>query len=152
MAALSNEDSQNETPLVARNWVKILAQYREPDTVRSVFELLVTLIPFLSLWGLAWWLLNDYPWMALAVALSNGLFLVRIFIVQHDCSHGGFFKSRRISDWVGRIFGVLTLTPYDVWQRTHMMHHSAAGNLAQRGIGDVYTMTVEEYYSQPFYG
>ena len=151
MAALSNEDSQNETPLVARNWVKILAQYREPDTVRSVFELLVTLIPFLSLWGLAWWLLNDYPWMALAVALSNGLFLVRIFIVQHDCSHGGFFKSRRISDWVGRIFGVLTLTPYDVWQRTHMMHHSAAGNLDQRGIGDVYTMTVEEYYSKPFY-
>ena len=72
MAALLNEHSQNETPLIARNWVKILAQYREPNTVRSVFELLVTLIPFLSLWSLAWWLLTDYPWMAFAVALSNG--------------------------------------------------------------------------------
>ena len=76
MAALLNEHSQNETPLIARNWVKILAQYREPNTVRSVFELLVTLIPFLSLWSLAWWLLTDYPWMAFAVALSNGLSLL----------------------------------------------------------------------------
>ena len=87
MAALLNEHSQNETPLIARNWVKILAQYREPNTVRSVFELLVTLIPFLSLWSLAWWLLTDYPWMAFAVALSNGLFLVRIFIVKSILSN-----------------------------------------------------------------
>ena len=92
MAALSKDENQDETPLVARNWVKILSQYREPDTVRSVFELLVTLIPFLALWSLAWWLLSDSPWLALAVAASNGFFLVRIFIVQHDCSHGGFFK------------------------------------------------------------
>ena len=135
----------------ARNWVKILAQYREPQTARSIFELLVTLVPFLALWSLAWWLLSISPWLALAVAIPNGLFLLRIFIVQHDCSHGGFFKNRRLNDWAGRIFGVLTLTPFDVWQRTHTLHHSFAGNLDQRGIGDVYTMTVEEYYSKPLH-
>ena len=135
----------------ARNWVKILAQYREPHTARSIFELLVTLIPFLALWSLAWWLLSISPWLALTVAVPNGLFLLRIFIVQHDCSHGGFFKNRRLNDWAGRAFGVLTLTPFDVWQRTHTLHHSFAGNLDKRGIGDVYTMTVEEYYSKPLH-
>ncbi|MDG2403737.1 MAG: fatty acid desaturase [Paracoccaceae bacterium] len=151
MASSSKEKIVDANPELARNWVKILAQYREPDTVRSIFELLVTLVPFLVLWSLAWWLLSISPWLALAVAVSNGLFLVRIFIVQHDCSHGGFFNNRRVGDWVGRIFGVLTLTPYGVWQRTHLLHHSASGNLDQRGIGDVYTMTVEEYYAKPFY-
>ena len=151
MASSSNTKITFASPELARNWVKVLAQYREPDTRRSVFELLVTLIPFLLLWALAWWLLTVSPWLALAVAIPNGMFLVRIFIVQHDCSHGGFFKSKRVSDWVGRVFGVLTLTPFGVWQRTHMLHHSMSGNLDQRGIGDVYTMTVDEYYSQSFY-
>ena len=141
-----------ENPVAARNWVKILAQYREPDTLRSTFEIIVTLVPFLALWTLAWWLLSVSYLLALPVAIANGFFLVRIFIIQHDCSHGGLFKNRKVCDWVGRIFGVLTLTPYGVWQRTHLMHHSASGNLDQRGIGDVYTMTVDEYFAKPFFG
>lgn len=152
MTSISNINNTIEKPLVAGNWVKTLAQYREPDTVRSIFEILITLIPFLTLWSLAWLLLSISPWLALAVAIPNGFFLVRIFVVQHDCSHGGFFKNRKACDWVGRIFGVLTLTPYDVWKRTHIMHHSASGNLDKRGIGDVYTMTVDEYYAQSLFG
>ena len=77
--------------------------------------------------------------------MLNGAFLLRLFAIQHDCGHGAFFNNRGLSDWTGRILGVLTLTPYDVWRRTHSIHHSHAGNLSRRGIGDVHTLTVAEY-------
>ena len=129
----------------ARAWVLKLARYREPSTWRSVFELVVTLVPFVLLWGLAWVAMDVSPWLSLAIAVLNGGFLVRIFIIQHDCGHASYFHSRRAQDWVGRVLGVLTLTPYDVWKRTHSVHHSHHGNLDHRGIGDVLTLTVEEY-------
>ena len=77
--------------------------------------------------------------------MVNGAFLLRLFVIQHDCGHGSFFNNRNLSDWLGRALGVLTLTPYDVWRRSHSIHHSASGNLARRGIGDIHTMTVAEY-------
>ncbi|MBT0956624.1 fatty acid desaturase [Alphaproteobacteria bacterium KMM 3653] len=128
-----------------KEWVKTLATYREPSPVRSWFELAVTLGPFVLLWGLAWWSLSYSYWLTFALAMVNGTFLLRLFAIQHDCGHGAFFNNRNLSDWLGRVLGVLTLTPFDVWRRTHSIHHSAAGNLARRGIGDIYTMTVEEY-------
>lgn len=137
-----------DTPTPARQakeWVQILAKYREPSISRSVFELAVTLVPFLALWALAWAALSVSYWLALAIAMVNGLFLVRIFCIQHDCGHASFFKNRKVQDWIGRGLGVLTLTPYDVWRRTHSLHHAQHGNLDQRGIGDVMTLTVEEY-------
>lgn len=113
--------------------------------MRSAFELLVTLVPFVGLWALAWWSLSfSYP-LAVLLAALNGLFLVRLFMIQHDCGHAAFFKSRRLSDWAGRVIGVVTLTPYDVWKRTHAEHHASAGNLDKRGMGDVHTLTVDEY-------
>ncbi|MGB5067941.1 MAG: fatty acid desaturase, partial [Albidovulum sp.] len=112
---------------------------------RSIFELSVSLIPFLSLWALAWWALSFSYLLGFAIAVVNGAFLVRIFAIQHDCGHGAFFGNRHVSDWVGRFLGVLTLTPYDVWRRTHSIHHSSAGNLDKRGMGDVHTLTVAEY-------
>jgi acyl-lipid omega-6 desaturase (Delta-12 desaturase) len=129
----------------SRNWVQILAKYREPNQLRSSFELAVSLVPFLILWALAWWALSVSGWLALAIAMFNGTFLVRIFMIQHDCSHGALFSNRHVSDWIGRCLGVLTLTPFDVWRRTHTIHHSTAGNLDKRGIGDVLTLTVDEY-------
>jgi acyl-lipid omega-6 desaturase (Delta-12 desaturase) len=129
----------------AREWLSILARYRDPSTRRSLFELAVTLVPFLALWALAWAALSVSPWLALAVAILNGMFLVRIFIIQHDCGHGAFLRNRTAQDWIGRILGVLTLTPYAVWRRTHSIHHAHHGDLDRRGIGDVMTLTVEEY-------
>ncbi|EBA18547.1 probable fatty acid desaturase protein [Roseobacter sp. SK209-2-6] len=129
----------------ARDWVKILAQYREPNLGRSSFELAVTALPFLALWALAWWSLSVSYWLAFGISLLNACFLLRLFTIQHDCGHGAFFKNRAVSDWVGRILGVMTVTPYDVWRRTHSEHHSAAGNLDKRGMGDIYTKTVAEY-------
>tara|TARA_R110002110_G_scaffold117021_50_gene289353 strand:+ start:483 stop:1511 length:1029 start_codon:yes stop_codon:yes gene_type:complete len=129
----------------ARDWVKILSNYREPSTWRSVYELAVTLGPFIVLWALAWWSLSISGWLTLTIALFNAGFILRLFAIQHDCGHSAFFKNRVVSDWLGRILGVLTLTPYDVWRRTHSIHHSASGHLGRRGIGDVHTLTLAEY-------
>lgn len=135
----------------ARDWVKILANYREPSTWRSLFELGVTLGPFLLLWTLAWWSLSVSLWLTLALSLANAGFLLRLFLIQHDCGHSAFFKNRLVSDWLGRIIGVLTLTPYDVWRRSHSIHHSSSGNLGRRGMGDIHTLTVAEYQDRsPF--
>ena len=136
---------RTETPRTAREWLSILARYREPSTRRSLFELAATLAPFIALWALAWMALSISPWLTLALAMLNGAFLVRIFIIQHDCGHGAFLKNRKAQDWVGRVLGVLTLTPYAVWRRAHSLHHATHGNLDQRGIGDVLTLTIEEY-------
>ena len=129
----------------ARQWVLKLAKYREPSMRRSVFELLVTLVPFAMLWALAWAAMTVSFWLTLAIAVLNGGFLVRIFIIQHDCGHASYFNNRLLQDWLGRALGVLTLTPYDVWKRTHAIHHAHHGDLDRRGIGDVLTLTVAEY-------
>lgn len=145
-------ESDDSAARSARDWVQILAKYREPNAARSVFELAVSLIPFLMIWALAWWSLSYSYWLAAGLALANAAFLVRLFAIQHDCGHSSFFHNRKVSDWVGRLLGVLTLTPYDVWRRSHSIHHSTAGNLDQRGIGDVMTLTVEEYRERSSFG
>ena len=128
-----------------RDWVKILSDYREPNQLRSAFELGVSFVPFVLLWFLAWWSLSISYWLTFAISVINAGFLLRLFAIQHDCGHGAFFKNRTVSDWLGRVIGVLTLTPYDVWRRTHSAHHSTSGNLDKRGMGDIHTMTVAEY-------
>ncbi|EPX79252.1 fatty acid desaturase [Litoreibacter arenae] len=136
----------------AKVWIRHLAKYRDPDPVRSGFELAVTLLPFLGIWAAAWAMLSVSYWLALALALMNGLFLVRIFCIQHDCGHGSFFSNSTFGDWVGRALGVLTITPYDVWRRSHAIHHGAAGNLDARGFGDIDTLTVAEYEARNWFG
>lgn len=84
-------------------------------------------------------------WLTLAITIPAAGFLVRLFLIQHDCGHGTFFRRRLTNDWTGRAIGVLTLTPYDAWRRSHAVHHANAGNLDRRGIGDITTLTVKEY-------
>ena len=141
----SNSSERAIETRAVREWVKVLAAYRQPSDVRSSFELAVTLVPFISLWAVAWWSISISGWIALGISVLNAAFLLRLFAIQHDCGHGAFFENRIVSDWVGRVIGVLTLTPYDVWRRTHSEHHSASGNLTRRGIGEIFTMTVAEY-------
>lgn len=142
---------QNET-VGGRDWVRVLARYREPSLWRSCVELAITLGPFVILMALSWWALSVSYVLAAAIATLNGAFLVRIFVIQHDCGHNSFFRNRQVNDWIGRALGVLTLTPYDVWRRTHSMHHSSAGNLDRRGIGDMPTLTVAEFRSRSWLG
>jgi acyl-lipid omega-6 desaturase (Delta-12 desaturase) len=129
----------------ARDWMPILFRYRDPNPVRSFFELGITLVPFVLLWLLTWASVSSGYWIGLVFVVPAAGFLVRLFMIQHDCGHGSFFPHRSFNDWLGRAIGVLTLTPYDHWRRTHAMHHATSGNLAQRGFGDIDTLTVREY-------
>ena len=95
--------------------------------------------------GLAWFALGVSFWLTLLLAIPAAGFLVRLFMIQHDCGHGAFFRRRSTNDWVGRIIGIFTLTPYDVWRRSHAIHHATTGNLDLRGFGDIHTMTVAEF-------
>ena len=131
-----------------RYWVRILAHYREPSHARSILELLMSVGPFACLMALSWWSLSVSTALAAAISALNGAFLVRIFLIQHDCGHSSFFRNKLANDWIGRALGVLTLTPYDVWRRTHSIHHSAVGDLGKRGVGDVSTLTVREFRSR----
>ncbi len=140
------------TPLTAREWVKVLAKYRDPNPVRSGFELGVSLIPFIALWVLACWVAHYSYLGAFLISLLNGGFLLRLFGIQHDCGHGAFFGNRALSDWTGRAIGIFTLTPYDVWRRSHSLHHSHSGDLDHRGIGDIMTLTIEEYHQRTPFG
>lgn len=137
----------------ARNWAQILARYREPSNARSIVEIAITLGPLLGLWTLAWTAYYfGYWWLSLLIAVPAAAFLVRLFMIQHDCGHGAFFRRRAANDWVGRIIGVLTLTPYGFWRRTHAVHHASSGNLDQRGLGDIDTLTVREYLARSKWG
>jgi omega-6 fatty acid desaturase (delta-12 desaturase) len=137
----------------ARNWTKILTRYHRPNELRSAVEIAITFVPLATLWVLAWAALHfGYWWFSLLLAIPAAGFLVRLFMIQHDCGHGSFFCHRMANDWVGRVIGVLTLTPYDFWRRTHAIHHATSGHLERRGIGDVDTLTVREYLSRPFWG
>ncbi|KXF78461.1 fatty acid desaturase [Paramesorhizobium deserti] len=128
-----------------RSWLKILSNYRKPDRLRSVFELAVTIIPFAALWALSGAAVHYGFWWGLLLTIPAAGFLLRLFMIQHDCGHGAFFAHRQADDWIGRAIGVLTLTPYDYWKRTHAIHHASAGNLDERGVGDITTLTVSEY-------
>ena len=136
----------------ARDWTKILGRYREPSHARSLFELIITVGPFVLLWVLMWIALDVGYWLSLIIALPAAGFLVRLFMIQHDCGHGAFFRHRLVNDWVGRVIGTLTLTPYGFWRHSHAVHHASSGNLGRRGIGDIATLTVREYLSLSWWG
>jgi omega-6 fatty acid desaturase (delta-12 desaturase) len=123
-----------------------------PNLVRSIVELAITAGPLVLLWWLMWATLDLGYWLCLLLAVPAAGFLVRLFMIQHDCGHGAFFRHRLANDWVGRLIGVLTLTPYDFWRRTHAMHHSTSGNLDRRGMGDIDTLTVREYLARSRWG
>ncbi len=136
----------------ARVLAQDLAHYREPSFGRSAIELLVTIVPFVLLWLLMWFALKIGYGFYLIMAVPAAGLLVRLFMIQHDCGHGAFFRHRFVNDWVGRVLSVLTLTPYDFWRRTHAVHHATSGNLDKRGMGDIDTLTVDEYQALSRWG
>ena len=143
----------NIAPPAARPWTKILNSYREPSHSRSVVELAITFVPLALLWAAAWFTYSlGFWWVSLLIAIPAAGFMVRLFMIQHDCGHGAFFRQQSANDWVGRVIGVLTMTPYDFWRRTHAVHHATSGNLDRRGMGDVDTLTVREYYALSRWG
>jgi acyl-lipid omega-6 desaturase (Delta-12 desaturase) len=128
-----------------RDWNKLLAPYRSADLNRSIFEIAVTVVPFLAFWAAAYFAWTVSFWLMLPFALLTSGFVVRLFLIQHDCGHGSFFAKASYNDMVGRIIGVVTMTPYQVWRHSHAKHHATSGHLEKRGFGDIDTMTVREY-------
>lgn len=126
-------------------WKKIVAKYTMPATGRAVWQVVNTLVPYTALWCLMYWSIGVSYWITVPLAILAAGFLVRVFIILHDCGHGSFLKSRRANDILGFIMGVLCFTPYFNWRWEHSVHHSTSGDLDKRGLGDVWTLTVQEY-------
>ena len=128
-----------------------LHRYRTPSALRSALELAITIGPLVLLWILAWATIRQGWWWGMLFTLPAAGFLVRLFMVQHDCGHGSFFRHQGLNDWVGRAISVITLTPYDIWRRSHAIHHATSGDLDRRGMGDIQTLTVTEYQALPWF-
>lgn len=124
-----------------------IAVYEKPKTKSSVWQIVNTLLPFFALWLAAYLSLSVSYWLTLALAIPAAGFLIRIFIIFHDCCHKSFFKSRFANEIVGTITGILTCVPYYQWRYSHNVHHATCGNLNRRGTGDIWTLTVQEYLS-----
>jgi len=123
----------------------MVAPYQHADLQHSLGQIANSLLPYLALWALMIFSLHISIWLSLVLAIPAAAFLMRIFIIFHDCGHGSFFKSKTANHWVGFFMGVLVFTPSENWWHDHALHHATAGNLDKRGLGDVTTMTVEEY-------
>lgn len=126
-------------------WKSIVLKYQQPSLPRATWQLVNTLGPYALLWVLMYFAVQYSWWLAVPLAALAGGFMVRIFIIFHDCGHGSFFKSTRANEVFGFITGLLTFTPYAHWRWEHSVHHATSGHLDKRGMGDIWTMTVEEY-------
>ena len=126
-------------------WKAIVAKYQEPSLPRAIWQIVNTFVPYALLWYFMYLALPVSWWIVVPLAILAGGFLVRIFIIFHDCGHGSYFRSRWANDILGFIAGALTFTPYYHWRWEHNIHHATSGHLDKRGVGDIWTMTVQEY-------
>jgi len=151
--ALSDEPvlTGAEPPNCARRWKEVVAKYQQPSLWRSIFQIVNSFVPYCVLWFLMYRALAVSCWLTLLLAIPAGGFMMRIFIIHHDCGHGSFFRSRTANDIVGFITGVLTLTPYHFWRWEHAVHHAGSGDLDRRDLGAVWTLTVQEYLDAPLW-
>jgi omega-6 fatty acid desaturase (delta-12 desaturase) len=128
-----------------RTWNEILRPYMRSSLPRSLFQVADTVVPFVLLWiGMIATVDRAYG-LTLLLSVPSGLLIVRLFMIQHDCGHGAFFRSTLANDALGSVLGIVTLVPYAYWRRTHAIHHGTSGNLDRRGFGDIDTLTIDEY-------
>jgi acyl-lipid omega-6 desaturase (Delta-12 desaturase) len=133
----------------AKELRKQVAPYENSNTKASIIQMLNTIVPFLAFWFLAYQSLSISYLLTLAFAVLAAGFMIRIFIIFHDCTHHSFFKNRKANKIVGTLTGVLTLFPYSQWGHEHSVHHATSSNLDKRGTGDIWVMTVDEYLAAP---
>lgn len=132
-------------PLKNGEWKKIVAKFTVPDRGRAVWQMVNTLVPFFACWAAMYFTVHTSLLLTSLLVVLAGLLSVRIFIIFHDCGHGSFLKSRTANDTIGFICGMLTFTPYFHWRWEHALHHATSGDLDRRGVGDIWTLTVDEY-------
>jgi acyl-lipid omega-6 desaturase (Delta-12 desaturase) len=130
-------------------WREALAPYAQPNLGRSLLDIATSVVPYLALSVLMYLALGVSYLIALAIAIPAAGFLVRTFILFHDCSHGSFMPSKRANTWLGTVLGLLVYSPFLRWRHDHAIHHATSGDLGRRGSGDVRTLTVHEYLELP---
>jgi omega-6 fatty acid desaturase (delta-12 desaturase) len=140
--------TQSNSPV---RWQAIVARYAMPDIWRSIWQIINSVGPFIAMWALMVLSLRVGYWLTLLLSIPTAGFMVRIFIIFHDCCHGSFFKDHRANEIVGNLLGILVLTPFYQWKHDHSIHHATAGDLDRRGVGDVPTLTVQEYIALPWF-
>ena len=147
------QSEKSKTSVSQSSWFRALSKYEKPDPKKAVWQLLNTLVPYLALWAVMIWMIRTGVsyWLTLGVAVVASGLLVRIFIFFHDCCHGSFFPTRGANRFWGYVCGVLTLTPYEDWRHHHAGHHATSADLDRRGLGDIWTLTVDEYFAAPWH-
>jgi acyl-lipid omega-6 desaturase (Delta-12 desaturase) len=148
----TSESPQPTSDLDANHqlWRKSIAPHEQPSLRRSVIDVATSVMPYLALTVAMYFSLDLSAWITLALAVPAAGFLLRTFIVFHDCAHGSFLPTKRANLWLGRLTGLLVFQPFGNWRHNHAIHHGTSGDLDRRGTGDVMTLTVEEYLSRPW--
>lgn len=131
-------------------WREAVARHERPSLPHSLLDLATSMVPYLALSAAMYLSLETSVWITFALAIPAAGFLLRTFVVFHDCAHGSFLPSRRANLWVGRVTGLLVFQPFANWRHNHAVHHGSSGDLDRRGTGDIATLTVEEYLSRPW--
>src|SRR5690625_5229197 len=122
-----------------------VSPYEKLETWSRTWQIVNTIIPFFLLWYMAYWSLTISYFVTLAIPVLTARFLIRTFIIYHDCYHHSFFKNRLANKIIGTFTGIITLIPYSQWGRDHSVHHATSSNLDRRGTGDIWLLTVSEY-------
>jgi omega-6 fatty acid desaturase (delta-12 desaturase) len=126
-------------------WRDALAPYERPRLGRSLLDIATSLVPYVALWAAMYLALDVSYWLVLILSVPAAGFLLRTFIIFHDCAHGAFLPSKRANTLLGRVLGIVLFSPFQSWRQSHAVHHATAGDLDRRGVGDVQTLTVAEY-------
>ncbi|HEY2479108.1 MAG TPA: fatty acid desaturase [Solirubrobacterales bacterium] len=132
------------------DWREALAPYTRPRIGRSLLSIATSVLPYLALSVLMYLAIDVSYLLTLLIAIPTAGFLLRTFILFHDCAHGSLLPSKRANAWVGRVLGLLVFSAFSSWRHSHAVHHATAGDLERRGVGDVRTLTVAEYVALPW--
>lgn len=147
MTSRTNNNTKRKKP----DWVNLVAPYSHSDTRKSLWQIGSTLTMAIVSWAVMFWSFGaGLWWLTLILLFPTAGFVIRLFIIQHDCGHGSFFKSQKWNNRMGVLMSLFTLTPYHHWRKRHAIHHATSSNLDERFIGDVPTLTVDEYLEKPF--
>ena len=134
------------------NWKEIVKDYQKPDNKKAIIQIVNSFLPFLGLWVLMYFSMQWSIWITIGLGIINAFFLVRIFIIQHDCGHQSFFKSKKVNNIVGYICSFFSFIPYKYWAKVHNFHHGHSGQIEVWNIGDIPTLTVKQYSKKGFWG
>ena len=134
-----------------KSWRKLIIPYRKPTLSRSIWQIVNTLGPYFAIWALMIYFVQHSYWISFGLGTINGLLTIRLFIINHDCGHGSFFKSKKANSIVGFWTGALSFTPYEHWRYAHWNHHRKSGQYEDKGVGYFWIMGVEEYKKSPWY-